>query len=190
MSRACSICRHPRVSEIDAALSEGTAYRRVAKQFEASAPSVYRHAREHLPIGSASGAVAPESEASDVTAEAGVIATPHSDGARAPVGKRSVDLLDYMLRVQERTFSILESARAAGRHETGLKAIRESRENLALISKLQGQPGTDMLDLMKLSAEDLAVLIRASLGELSARDRKELLLESPPGLAELVASSL
>jgi len=119
-----------------------------------------------------------------------VIATPHSDGARAPVGKRSVDLLDYMLRVQERTFSILESARAAGRHETGLKAIRESRENLALISKLQGQPGTDMLDLMKLSAEDLAVLIRASLGELSARDRKELLLESPPGLAELVASSL
>ena len=187
MARPCSICRHPRLAEIDAALIQGNAYRRVAKQFEASESSIYRHSKEHLPLASVTCELAPGGAATTVEGSSESERVGQPEG---PKGKRSVDLLDYMLRVQERTFSILESARAAGRHETGLKAIRESRENLALISKLQGQPGTDMLDLMKLSAEDLAVLIRASLGELSARDRQALLLEAPPALAELLTSSL
>jgi hypothetical protein len=74
---------------------------------------------------------------------------------------------------------------AAGRHETALKAIRESRGNIELISKLEGflKDGSDdpvnVLDLCKLSGEDLGVLLRASLGELSSRDRQALLVQAP-----------
>ena len=50
MARACSICSHLRVAEIDAALLKSVAYRSVAKLFGASKSSVYRHSKEHLPV--------------------------------------------------------------------------------------------------------------------------------------------
>lgn len=71
-----------------------------------------------------------------------------------------------MVRVQERTLGILEGATAVGRHETALRAIREARGNLEFIAKLEGllkeqDEIPNMLDLCKLSAEDLGMLLRA-----------------------------
>jgi len=37
----------------------------------------------------------------------------------------SSDAVNYLVQVQRRTLSILESATAEGRHETALKVIRE-----------------------------------------------------------------
>jgi hypothetical protein len=95
-----------------------------------------------------------------------------------------------MRRIQKSTLAILESARMAGRHETALKAIRETRGNIELIAKLEGVGSAgDTIDLCKLSAEELKSLLRASLGEFSARDRKTLLLEAPE-LADLVSDAV
>jgi hypothetical protein len=92
-----------------------------------------------------------------------------------------VDLLDYMVRIQKGTLTILENARAAGRHETALKAIRETRGNIELIAKLGARfaDGGNTLDLRTFAARDLRMLLRESVGELSARDRAALLLEAP-----------
>jgi len=180
VARSCSICSHPRVSEIDSALLGKTAYRTVAKYFDASESSVYRHAREHLPVGPTRRAPAPAHAPVDGVAQAGSAETSHPNkpSASATHGQGRVDLLGYMVRIQKRTLGILESARTAGRHETALKAVRESRGNIEVIARLL-QDGGDALDLRKLNAVELSLLLRASLGELSVRERQTVLLEAP-----------
>ena len=49
MARTCTVCTHPSKEDIDKSLLAGTPYRSVAKQYEASPPSVYRHQQDHLP---------------------------------------------------------------------------------------------------------------------------------------------
>lgn len=49
MSRTCTVCNNPRVSEINEALLGNEAYRSIAKRFGASASAMYRHQQEHLP---------------------------------------------------------------------------------------------------------------------------------------------
>lgn len=189
MARLCSICSHPRVSEIDAALLGKEAYRKVAQNFDASESSVYRHSKEHLPVVSASSSVNPSCAGEELTAEVSSAATSYPDqpGKADVNGKESVDLLGYMVHIQQRTLAILESASTGGRHETALKAIRETRGNIELISKLEGllADGGNMLDLHRLSVEQVGSLLRASMGELSVCDRQTLLLEAPE-LADLV----
>jgi hypothetical protein len=183
VARACSICGHSRVTEIDAALLNSVAYRNVAKQFGASESSVYRHSKEHLPV--VSRYATSERSARDVTVESGS-ATSHLDHPSAIAAKsrmKRADLVALAVLVEKRTSEILQAAVAAGRHETALKAIRESRGNIELISKLEGlfkeggDDGWNVLDLCKLSAGDLGLLLRASLGELSVRDQQTLLLQ-------------
>lgn len=180
MARVCSICSHPRVLGIDAALSEGRAYRSVARQFEASESSVYRHWKEHLPIASGSTL----ETRGDAVIESGPVAASRAD--RSSV--RGPDLLDCMARIHNCSIGILEAASAAGRHETALKAIREIRGNIELTAKLEAQLGGGTFDLRNLTAESLQVFLRESVGGLSARDREALLLEEPE-LADLVSRS-
>src|ERR1700674_3474802 len=49
MSRVCTVCSHPKVSEINEALLGSEAYRSIAKRFGASQSAMYRHQQEHLP---------------------------------------------------------------------------------------------------------------------------------------------
>lgn len=99
-------------------------------------------------------------------------------GTISPPG--SLDLIGYMASIQRRTAVILENAQLAGRYETALKAIREARSNIELISKLAGlEEDHAPFDLTKLTAEELAVLLRHSLSELPERDQSMLRRECP-----------
>ena len=49
MGQTCKTCHHPNVQAIDKSLLAGEPYRSVARQYEASPPSVYRHQQDHLP---------------------------------------------------------------------------------------------------------------------------------------------
>ena len=178
MPRTCSVCRATRLAEIDAALLSGTAYRTVAKQFEASAPAVFRHRKEHLPL------------AAERNPEAGAFRLAladdpekHTDAARAiPVNGtlRRAYMLDSVDRLQARTQAILDSAIAGGRHQVALQAVRESRGNLQLILELRGSGATGSdIDLGRLDPEELNALLRATFGELSIRERQRVLLELP-----------
>ena len=185
MARPCSICSHPRVLGIDAALLKGGAYRTVAKEFEASESSVYRHWKEHLPLPSRStlepcGAVGVMESRPAARSHAG------QHGTIGPSEVRGVDLFDVMARLQACTLGILATASAQGRYETALKAIRETRGNVELIAKLEAELGGGVLDPRRFTADNLRVLLRESLGQLSGRDRHDLLLDEPE-LADLVA---
>jgi hypothetical protein len=180
--RTCSICSNPRVREIDAALAEGVAYRTVAKRFGASGSSVFRHGKEHLPTAGGEGARMPVADKSKPVVRQAVPA--QSSAVR--LGRiASADAVNYLVRIQRRTLSILETATAEGRQETALKAIRESRENLGMIAKLSGMlrdggdARSDTVDLRRLSVDELGSLLRASVGEMAVRDRRTLLLEAP-----------
>lgn len=87
MARTCTICTHPSLESIDHALVAGAAYRSVAKRYEASPPSVYRHQHGHLP-----GILMKAQEANEVA---------HADS-----------LLEQLRRLQIETLGIL--ARAEG----------------------------------------------------------------------------
>jgi hypothetical protein len=49
MPRRCTVCDHPQRYSIDETLVTGAPYRSVAKRFDLSESSVYRHKTEHLP---------------------------------------------------------------------------------------------------------------------------------------------
>jgi transposase-like protein len=50
MPRRCTVCDHPQRHGVDQALVTGAPYRSVARQFELSESSVYRHKIDHLPV--------------------------------------------------------------------------------------------------------------------------------------------
>ena len=45
MPRVCTICKHPRRPEVDAAILAGVAFRTISKQFDLSVSAVFRHRR-------------------------------------------------------------------------------------------------------------------------------------------------
>src|SRR5215217_4455888 len=114
MPRRCTVCDHSERHSIDEALVNGAPYRSVAKQFELSESSVYRHKTEHLPaqLLRARGA---------------------EEAARAD------DLLEQVRNLQVHTLDILERAEKAGDLRTALAAISQARGNLELLGKLAGE---------------------------------------------------
>jgi hypothetical protein len=86
-----------------------------------------------------------------------------------------------MAQIQKHTLGILEGASRSGRHDTALKAIRETRANVELISKLGGllEERGNTFDLQRLTSEEIGLLLRTGIGELSTRQRQTLLLEDP-----------
>ena len=116
MPRACTICTHPELAEIDTALLANEPFRTIAARTDTSTGALQRHKAEHLP-------------ASLIEAhEAQAIA--YSD-----------DLLAQMHSLQQRTLQILTTAESARTYGLALAAIREVRGNVELIAKLQGKLG-------------------------------------------------
>jgi len=48
MPRTCTVCSHPNLSDLNAALLTGESLRTIAKRFGTSVSAAYRHHREHL----------------------------------------------------------------------------------------------------------------------------------------------
>ncbi len=141
MARNCSICSDPRLSEIDAALLGTEAYRSISKQFSLSESAVYRHKKDHLPV-----VLGREMEAAGLTPAGLLGAEISADGESGDqpahaVLKSGVDgdsLVNHLGELHTSTLSILKDSMEAGRSETGLKAVREARQNVELVAKLAG----------------------------------------------------
>jgi hypothetical protein len=114
MPRRCTVCDHPEGHGIDEALVTGAPYRSVAKRFELSESSVYRHKTEHLPVHLLKAKEVEEVAQAD-------------------------DLLDQVRHLQGRALDILERAEKAGDLGTALAAISQARGNLELLGKLAGE---------------------------------------------------
>ena len=108
------MCDHPKRHSIDEALVSGTAYRSVAKRFELSESSVYRHKTEHLPAHLLKAREVEEVAQAD-------------------------DLLEQVRNLQAHALDILARAEEAGDLRTALAAISQARGNLELLGKLAGE---------------------------------------------------
>ena len=114
MGQTCKTCHHPGKEAIDKALLKGEPYRSVAKQYDASPPSVYRHQQDHLPA-----VMVKAVEAADVA---------HGES-----------LLEQLKGLQVKALGILTKAEQAGDLRTALMAVREVRGTLELVGKVTGE---------------------------------------------------
>ncbi|HHY08275.1 MAG TPA: hypothetical protein GX530_07090 [Corynebacteriales bacterium] len=112
MARRCSVCNHPKREAIDRAIISGTPIRDIAGRFGVSKSAVYRH-KKHIPETLTKAHAAEEMAQAD-------------------------NLLDEIKKLQTRTHKILSKAEKAGNLSTALKAIREARECLKMLAKLEG----------------------------------------------------
>ena len=111
MPRTCTICSNHQHEAIDQELVSGTPYRTVAKRFDASAPSMFRHQQGHLPV-----TLLKAREAHEVA---------HADG-----------LLAQLQSLQQKTLEILARAEGTGDLRSALAALRELRGTVELTAKL------------------------------------------------------
>ena len=114
MPQVCTICSHEDRREIDRALVGGTAKRRIAADFSVSESALWRHFREHLPE------LLSRAYEAEQTAEAD-------------------KLLTDIRKIQARTLLMLQEAEKSGDLRTALAAVREARNNIALLAELRGQ---------------------------------------------------
>lgn len=115
MARPCTICTHPRRTEIDQALVAGiTSNTAIATKFDVIETSLRRHRENHLPAKLAQAQEAHEVAQAD-------------------------DLLGQVRSLQERTLVILQTAEQAGELRTALAAIGQARGNLELLARLLGE---------------------------------------------------
>jgi hypothetical protein len=113
MPRSCPICDHEDLDEIDAALASNERIRTIAERWSVRKTALMRHRNEHLPF---SAIEAKEAEEAEEVAPA-------------------EDLLDQVRDLQERALATLEEAEEAEELNAALRAIREAKGNLELMTK-------------------------------------------------------
>ena len=115
MPRSCPICDHEDLDEIDAALASNERIRTIAERWSVRKTALMRHRNEHLPFSAIEAKEAEAEEAEeDVPAE---------------------DLLDQVRDLQESALATLEEAEEAEELNAALRAIREAKGNLELMTK-------------------------------------------------------
>ena len=114
MPRTCTICRHDERQQLDRELVQRTPYRHIAARYEVSTGALQRHAREHLPELLAKGREAEQMAEAD-------------------------KLLTNILALQARTLLMLQEAEKSGDLRIALVAVREARNNIALLAEMRGQ---------------------------------------------------
>jgi hypothetical protein len=117
MPRSCPICDHEDLDEINAALASNERIRTIAERWSVRKTALMRHRNEHLPF-SAIEAKAKEAEAEEAEGD-------------APAD----DLLDQVRDLQERALATLEEAEEAEELNAALRAIREVKGNLELMTE-------------------------------------------------------
>ena len=115
MPRSCPICDHEDLDEINAALASNERIRTIAERWSVRKTALMRHRNEHLPFSAIEAKEAEAEEAED----------------DAPAD----DLLDQVRDLQERALATLEEAEEAEELNAALRAIREAKGNLELMTK-------------------------------------------------------
>ena len=115
MPRVCTVCTHPDVAAIDAALLRGgSPYQLKSSYTDLSVSAMQRHRELHL-----NNLLLKAQEVAEV--------------ARADV------LLEDIARIRNTTFKALDKAEEAEDTPTVLRAIREVRENVRILGELHGR---------------------------------------------------
>jgi hypothetical protein len=117
MPRSCPICDHEDLDEINAALASNERIRTIAERWSVRKTALMRHRNEHLPFSAI--------EAKEAEAEA----------EEAEEDAPAEDLLDQVRDLQERALATLEEAEEAEELNAALRAIREVKGNLELMTK-------------------------------------------------------
>lgn len=125
----CTVCNHPRRAEIDRLLVEKVSLRDIAGQTGTTRSALHRHT-QHIP-----GALVAAKEAGKV-ADAGT-------------------LLDRVQGLTAQAISILDAAKADGKHQTALAAIREVRGCLELLGKVSGELRTGVNAIAVANAQSI-----------------------------------
>lgn len=115
MPGRCTVCRHPRLEEIDRAIVGGASHRQIAADFGVTRQAVQRHSAN----GHVAAALLKAKDAAELV---------RADG-----------LLGEVQALRDRALDCLTKAEAAGDLSTALKAIREARGSVELLAKLEGQ---------------------------------------------------
>ena len=113
MPRSCPVCDHEDLDEINAALASNERIRTIAERWSVRKTALMRHRNEHLPFS------AIEAKEAEEAKEA------------APAD----DLLDQVRDLQERALATLEEAEEAEELNAALRAIREAKGNLELMTQ-------------------------------------------------------
>jgi hypothetical protein len=119
MPRSCPICDHEDLDEINAALASNERIRTIAERWSVRKTALMRHRNEHLPFSAI--------EAKEAEAEA--------EAEEAEEDAPAEDLLDQVRDLQERALATLEEAEEAEELNAALRAIREVKGNLELMTK-------------------------------------------------------
>ena len=109
MPRSCPICDHEDLDEINAALASNERIRTIAERWSVRKTALMRHRNEHLPFSAIEAEEAEEAALAD-------------------------DLLDQVRDLQERALATLEEAEEAEELNAALRAIREAKSDLELMT--------------------------------------------------------
>lgn len=128
MSKRCSICRHPALAEIEAAIAQGESLRRIGERFGVSKTTLIRH-REHAHI--------------EVDRRTDSTRTTYPPGGAALLDELKhakledvADLKRYLEALNSVILEVLRESFLAGRAGTALHAARELRQSLELLAEL------------------------------------------------------
>ena len=124
MPRSCPICDHEDLDEINAALASNERIRTIAERWSVRKTALMRHRNEHLPY---SAIEAKEAEAKEAEAR-------EAEAKEAEEDAPGDDLLDQVRDLQERALATLEEAEEAEELNAALRAIREVKGNLELMT--------------------------------------------------------
>jgi hypothetical protein len=124
MPRSCPICDHEDLDEINAALASNERIRTIAERWSVRKTALMRHRNEHLPY---SAIEAKEAEAKEAEAK-------EAETKEAEEDAPGDDLLDQVRDLQERALATLEEAEEAEELNAALRAIREVKGNLELMT--------------------------------------------------------
>jgi hypothetical protein len=129
MPRSCPICDHEDLDEINAALASNERIRTIAERWSVRKTALMRHRNEHLPYSAieAKEAEAKEAEAKEAEAK-------EAETKEAEEDAPGDDLLDQVRDLQERALATLEEAEEAEELNAALRAIREVKSDLELMT--------------------------------------------------------
>ncbi len=144
MPRTCTICTHPERANIEAALTAGTSYRNIAKQFDVGFSSINRHAAEHI----------------QETIKQTQTAKEEAHG---------LDVVKQLQVINGITLAILQEARKDKMHALALSAIDRVQKQIELQAKLVGD-----IDKPMPQVPDGLVIPSDSFTQLSAATRMEI----------------